>query len=350
MNKQIDLSNTKIKKILICQLRQIGDVLLATPSIRLLAERFPEAELHFFTEKKCLPMLEGNPHLSKVWALDKNKLSSIFKQIYFYRQIAAENFDLIVDFQQLPRCKYLIAFCRAKIRLSFVPKWYNKPFYTHWHSEPEIYAAQAKAAALIPLGIKWNGEKPELFLSQAEQDEADTILNSAGIDFVHKTLITVDATHNRKTRCWPHYAKLMDLLAEQRPDIQFLLPYAPSEHQDVLDIKRQCEHKDHVFVTEKVLSLRQMAGCMHRASLHIGNCSSPRHIAVAMYLPSVTILGATGPTWKFPSAEHINIQKGLPCQPCNENTCNYNFRCLQELPAETVAQKVMEHLDKFGKK
>ena len=41
-----------IKRILVCQLRQIGDVLLATPSIELLARHYPEAELHVLTERR----------------------------------------------------------------------------------------------------------------------------------------------------------------------------------------------------------------------------------------------------------------------------------------------------------
>ena len=67
----VDLATFSPKRILVCQLRQIGDVVLATPSIELLKRRYPDAEIHLLTEKKCAPLLEHNPHLSKVWALDK---------------------------------------------------------------------------------------------------------------------------------------------------------------------------------------------------------------------------------------------------------------------------------------
>ncbi len=66
-----DLTDFKPKRILACQLRQIGDVLLATPSLQLLKERYPEAELHLLTEKKCAPVLENNPHVDHVWEIDK---------------------------------------------------------------------------------------------------------------------------------------------------------------------------------------------------------------------------------------------------------------------------------------
>ena len=66
-----------VRRILVCQLRQIGDVLLATPSIELLARRYPQAEVHVFTEKKCLPMLQGNPYVHTIWAVDKKAMPTL---------------------------------------------------------------------------------------------------------------------------------------------------------------------------------------------------------------------------------------------------------------------------------
>ncbi|MDR2604424.1 MAG: hypothetical protein LBC55_03610 [Desulfovibrio sp.] len=44
-----------VRRVLVCQLRQIGDVLLATPAAELLARHYPQAEIHMFTEKNaCL--------------------------------------------------------------------------------------------------------------------------------------------------------------------------------------------------------------------------------------------------------------------------------------------------------
>ena len=73
-----DLATFKPKRILVCQLRQIGDVLLSTPSIRLLHERYPDAAIDIFTEKKCTPVLENNPHVRKIWALNKKELPTFW--------------------------------------------------------------------------------------------------------------------------------------------------------------------------------------------------------------------------------------------------------------------------------
>ena len=59
----LTLDDARVRKILVCQLRQIGDVILTTPALELLRRRFPAAEIHVLTEKKCLPVLEHNPHI-----------------------------------------------------------------------------------------------------------------------------------------------------------------------------------------------------------------------------------------------------------------------------------------------
>lgn len=67
----MDLTTFSPRKILICQLRQIGDVILMTPLLELLKKRYPRSEIHVLTEKKCAPVLEHNPYLDRVWPVDK---------------------------------------------------------------------------------------------------------------------------------------------------------------------------------------------------------------------------------------------------------------------------------------
>ena len=142
----VDLATFSPKRILVCQLRQIGDVVLATPSIELLKRRYPDAEIHLLTEKKCAPLLEHNPHLGKVWALDKKVLSSLPQEIAWYWHVARTGYDLVVDFQQLPRCRWVVAFSGAPVRLSYTPPWYTRLLYTHSSDMLDGYSEQIVAA------------------------------------------------------------------------------------------------------------------------------------------------------------------------------------------------------------
>lgn len=344
-----------ITTILVCQLRQIGDVLLSTPALRLLSERFPQAGIHLFTEAKCAPIVAHNPRLEHVWSVDKTLLTHLGKELAFYWQVARHGFDLVVDFQQLPRCRWVTAFSGASVRLSYPPPWYNKLLYTHWTAPKAGYAAMAKASILAPLGITWQGERPELYLLEDEWQRAREMLYALGLGG-GDVLASVDATHRRSSRAWPpaYWGRLLALLGAQAPHMKFLLHYGPGEesviaqvvaaaHAAGLDAKR-------VLVPQQVLGLREMAACVGASHIHVGNCSAPRHVAVALGTPSFTILGATSGSWTFPSPEHAHFAlrdvRPIDCQPCNRNSCPlYGApRCLVELEPEMVLPRLLEHL------
>ncbi len=341
----VDLATFSPKRILVCQLRQIGDVVLATPSIELLKRRYPDAEIHLLTEKKCAPLLEHNPHLGKVWALDKKVLSSLPQEIAWYWHVARTGYDLVVDFQQLPRCRWVVAFSGAPVRLSYTPPWYTRLLYTHSSDMLDGYSAMSKASVLRPLGIEWNGERPRVYLTDEEHAFARTLLAQAGLQ-PEQRLITLDPTHRQPTRRWPlaHYAGLVSLLAERDASLRFLPLWGPGEEAEIQELSRLCPAGS-LLLPERMLSLREMAACIAEADLHIGNCSAPRHIAVAVGTPTLTVLGSTTPAWTFPSPEHADIALNLPCQHCNRNHCP-DPRCLTGMLPGPVADKAMELVKK----
>lgn len=344
-----------VQRILVCQLRQVGDVLLCTPSLRLLQQRFPEAELHLFTESGCAPLLEHNPRLQRVWPLDKKQLNSLPREIGYYWQVARQGFDLVVDFQQLPRCRWVVAFSGAGVRLSYPPPWYNRLLYTHWQVPERGYAAMAKASLLAPLGLQWQGEEPELYLQKEEVSAAGRLLHGLGMR-EGEVLLGVDPTHRRSSRAWPleHWGRLLSLVAAERPAARFMLHYGPGEEaavHEVAKVARACGvEAERLLLPPRVLSLREMAACIALSRLQLGNCSAPRHMAVALQVPSVTILGATSWAWTFPSPRHMHVSlnelRELPCQPCNRNSCELyeRPRCLEELTPELAWPAVQAHL------
>lgn len=346
--KQSSLIGRRFHKILVCQQRQIGDVLLATPALRLLRQAQPQAEIHFLTERKCVPVLENNPDIDTVWELDKKRLGTIAKQLAFYRHVASQGFDLVIDFQQLPRLQLVTLFSRAPVRLSYTPPWHRRLLYTHWADMQPGYAAQTKASILRPLGIEWRGEKPRLHLTADEERWAQGWLREQGLR-EGEILVTVDPSHRRLTRLWPaeRFARLVDLAAERGERLRFLLLFGPGEEPVVRELASRVRCKEALLPTSSMLSLREMAAVMRLARLHVGNCSAPRHFATAVDTPTLVIHGSTGGEWRYPSPEHRMVSLDLPCQPCNKNTCPPGTRqCLMELAAEQVLPDFIELLER----
>lgn len=324
------------RRILVCQQRQLGDVLLMTPALELLAARFPQAEVDVLTEKKCLPMLAHNPHVHRVWALDKCALPTLWHELRWYRAVTRQRYDMVVNFQPtLPRLRWVVGFSRASVRLTTPLPWYLRPLYTHVVSVPPIYAAAAKAAVLAPLGIRWQGERPRLYLTAEERADAAQLLAKLGLG-ADERLISLDPTHRQPTRRWPlaHYARLVALLCRKADAagmrLRFLPLWGPGEDDDIRTLTQWIQREgcaNRLLLPRDMLSLRASAACMERAALHIGNCSAPRHIAVAVGTPSCVAQGSTGPEWICPprdgaEPDHLGLFAGLPCQPCERNHCD----------------------------
>ncbi len=334
----------KVKKILVCQQRQIGDVLLATPSVALLQEKYPQATIDVLTEKKAVPVLENNPNIHHIWTIDKKAQASFLKQLQFYLQVVKERYDLLVDFQQLPRLRWVMALARfykpasgLQVRLTYPPPWYNRFFYTHWVAQKTGYAAGLKAGILEALDIFWENNPPQIFLQDKEIEAARCFLREHGITGEH-TLVTIDPTHRRKTRKWPeaHFSGLIQKAAELDSGLRFLLFYGPGEEAVARGIMEKTAGSACVM-TDRVTDLRLMAACMSLAKLHMGNCSAPRHMAVAVGTKSLTVRGATSSGWLFPGSGHEDAALGLLCQPCNANICPLGtYTCLKDLTPEMV--------------
>lgn len=342
----------RFKRILVCQLRQIGDVLLATPAIELLDRAWPEAEIHVLTEARCAPVLENNPHVDRVWALDKKRLDTLPKQLAYYRQFGRMGFDLVVDFQQLPRCRWVTLFSRAPVRLTFTPKLLRRLLYTHWTRPKDGYAAMSKASILSVLGLTWQGERPRLYLTEAERAWGRQYLQGLGVG-PGDILVTLDPSHRRETRRWPagHFARLADLAVAAEPRLKFLVLWGPGEEGLAREVAAVPARRERLLVPERLLSLREMAAVIAQARAHLGTCSAPRHFAVALGVASFVVLGSTSQAWTYPAPEHRDVALGLSCQPCNENSCAKGEPiCLTRLTPEAVAPRFLDFLRETGEK
>lgn len=346
----IDLHTFEPRKILICQQRQIGDVVISTACVELLRKRYPNAKLHFLTEYKCAPVLAHNPQLARVWTLKtpgRNDWSTLLRMRH-------EGFDLAIDLQQLPRTRWATRLSGAKVRLAGACSGYKRFFYNVISGSPVKggYAGKIKAGILAPLDVEWDKQLPKMYVAPQELAELRAHLERSGVG-PDDRLVTVDATHWSTTRRWfpEGFARAMDLAAERAPDLKFYLLYGPGERNTVQDIIRRCARPEHCLLPpEEPPNLRRTAAAIALADLHLGNCSAPRHFAVALGTPSLTIVGANGNTaWTFPSPPHQNVDMRVPCRKCNKDVCpTGTLECLRSIPPELVAERLLAMLGTGG--
>ncbi|MDO5760360.1 MAG: glycosyltransferase family 9 protein [Bacteroidota bacterium] len=92
-NAEKSEDDTPIKKILIIRFSSIGDIVLTTPIIRCVKKKYPEAEIHYLTKQQNVAILQNNPYVDKIFALDAH--ASVFHSLI--RELRTENYDFVVD-------------------------------------------------------------------------------------------------------------------------------------------------------------------------------------------------------------------------------------------------------------
>jgi heptosyltransferase-2/heptosyltransferase-3 len=328
-------SNEMMNHILIIQLRQVGDVVLTTPIARIIKTARPGTRVAFLTESPSDQLLRGNPYIDDL--IISNRKDGLWGTLKMAARLRRRKFDALVDYMSNPRSALLSFGSRAPIRVSY-PKKMRGMLYTHQVAPHDGYAVDYKKDLLTPLSIQSDWRRPEIFLSDEEKGWGYSLREQllAGA----RRLITVDPSHRRATRRWParHYGRLCRLIGD-RFQARAVVLWGPGEESVAAEVVASSGRQ---AVLAPATDLRQSASLTAAADAHLGNCSAPRHIAVAVGTPSFTILGATSLGWAFPSPKHANISRGLACQPCNLNHCEIGIICLADFPAEKVFQDFAE--------
>jgi heptosyltransferase-3 len=328
------------KRILVIQLRAVGDVILTTPLLRALRQHYPGSYIAFLTEPASAQVLRGNPCLDEV--LIRPRHAPWRQDLQFFRRLRRLRFDLVIDAMGNPRSAVMTWVSGARHRVAFkrFPRSLCYTMLVDQHYEVQDYTVAKRLRLLEPLGIQ--ATDLSLFFTYTEQDreEVSRFLQAHGIT-PEDLLICIDPTSYVPTRQWPgeHYSQLADLLSEQL-GARVLLLWGPGEQEQVQTIAAASRSNPLLI---PAWELAPLAALLARADLLVGSNSAPLHVAVSQRTPSLTIFGATDPvSWLPPEPWHRAVRAGLPCQPCNQVQCGppLHIACLRTLPAETVLAAV----------
>ena len=95
-------------------------------------------------------------------------------------------------------------------------------------------------------------------------------------------------------------------------------------------------------------SLRELMGILARGSVLLANDSGTAHVAAALGVPVVVPFGSTSPELTAPGlpgeGRHHLLRGSAPCAPCFRRECPIDFRCMTSIPAERVADALLQVL------
>lgn len=278
-------------KVLLIQLRRIGDSVLLTPVLDALHEAWPGARLHLLTENPVFDLFVGDPRLHVVWIRpSRAKLGR------FAASLRRERFDLVFDFQSLPLTA-ILGRSTGAFTVGFKKRarsrFYHRPVDLDAHAGTH-FASDHKLDLLRAVGLT-----PRLGAPRLARPQPSTLLWEALPAGPRVALMPVSPWAHKR---WPaeSFANTARILHEETGAV-FVLAGGPGEDsllEDVASRMPDIPYRVHGFQR-----LRDLVTFLAGADLYVGNDSGPRHIAVALGVPTVAWFGRHNPTnWTPPGS------------------------------------------------
>jgi heptosyltransferase-2 len=179
-----------------------------------------------------------------------------------------------------------------------------------------------------------------LFTTPADEAAADAVYRKFGLGRHDDVICLNPGAAFGAAKFWPieHFARLaQDLVAMRNADVLVLC--GPSERDQARAIAQRAKRVRVVSLAEEQLSLGLTKALIRRCTLLVTTDSGPRHFAAAFDRPVVSLYGPTFIDWtRTYFSKEINLQKQVPCGPCQLRVCPIDHACMRLLtPADVLA-------------
>src|SRR5437764_11929967 len=164
-------------KILLIQLRRLGDLILTTPAISALREHFPVAQIALAVSGECAPLLPAIHGLQKTFLTERG-----VRDLSAWMEIRRAGFDFVVDFTRNDRSAWVTFLSGARRRIVSDRLKTKSKFRARFYNEfvdcamKQMHTADYYLALLQPLGISAGANDPMLDLPSAAQQRAASIM------------------------------------------------------------------------------------------------------------------------------------------------------------------------------
>lgn len=344
-----------MKRIVLFLPNWIGDVVMATPAIRAVREAFPSAELVAVCKPYVADVLGGALWFQTVLLTDKRgprsqRLFAVTRQLRAKRTDAAILFPNSFRTALLARlggCQRIIGFARYGRSLLMSDRLHAKSD-ARGHFVPSPVLDDYNRLA-VALGTPDPGHRMELFTTPIDEANADRVWAQFGLARYSRVVALNPGAAFGTAKHWPitHFAELTRMLT-QRAACGVVVLCGPTER----DMARQIasdSRSPHVFSLGDIpLSLGLTKAVIRRSDLLVTTDSGPRHFAAGFNRPVVSLFGPTHIAWTDTYFEkEVQLQKRVPCGPCQQRVCHIDHRCMRDLSSTEVFDAALRLLTRF---
>ncbi len=297
-------------RILLIQLKRIGDLILTTPAISILRSRFPEAKITLVVAPGSAELL---PAISKV---DQKLIAS---RLGTWLEISRGRFDCCIDFTRNDRSSLLTRLSRAKTRIAIQRRKQQSTFRSRAYNQlvqaplGQLHTIDHSLRLLEPLGIFAESPAITLQIPNASRARVDELRSKYHIG---KEFIIFHPGSARSEKFWTprRWAEVIEH-ARRTYGGTFVLTgsRSPLEQGHIREIKSELSQP--VADISGKTDLLTLAALISEARLLVTVDSGPMHLAAGSRVPQVALFGPTNPFhWRprYPTALVLRGESPLP--------------------------------------
>ena len=281
-----------MKKILVIQNKRIGDVLISSVIANNIKKVFPESEVTYFVYEYTAGVLENNPNIDRIIAVNEKELKSYTKLFKTVLKIKREKYDIIFDPYSKLQSRLICLFSGAKYRIGLkrAHKELRLPFYTHPISFLENRSKNCGKAIedrinmiASVFGLKEPEYAPKIYLTEEEE-------NYSRIDSLQKPVIMIGILGSTPQKSMPYkyMVEIINYITENYHGT-VLFNYVPDQKEEALKVYEMCQNKNQINLDIYEDSIRGFIKLMNKCDLLVSNEGGSVHITKALNKPSFTI-------------------------------------------------------------
>lgn len=340
----------------------VGDLVMATPALRAVRNRYPRAEIIGIMRPYLSDVLDGTGLIDRELFYDPRGANPAQRGWSLSRQLRYEDIDLALLFTNSFRTAMIAWAGRIDRRVGFArdarrwlltdalkPKSRRTP-----HPVIDEYWRLAAYVGAKSTGGTAQRRQMELATSSDDELRFQRILARIGSPEETRGLVCLNSGGAfGAAKHWPtsSFAELGRLIADKFHK-QVLVLCGPAEQAQAREIVRLAGHPHVVSLAGESPSLRLTKAAIRQADLLVTTDSGPRHFAAPFNVPVVTIFGPTHIAWSetfYPKAVHLQLQ--VDCGPCQKRVCPLgHHRCMQELGVDRVFSAVTRQLHETARR
>jgi len=327
-------------RFLLIRLGSMGDIIHALPAASALRDTFPSARIDWAVEPRWVPLLQGNPDLSNVIAVERKSAGGIWRTI---RKLRAARYHCVIDFQALYKSAILAYASGAPRRIGFQSSYAREGFAANFYTDRLNPRGPHKVDHNLTLARHAGaGNFPVRFPVAAGAEDEEIAARALAAHDVREFFV-LNPGGGWRSKCWPpeRYGELHGQLFEKYR-WRGVVTYGPGEENLAKEVISSAGGANPPVAI--LLGLGPLMALMRRARFVVSADTGPLHLASALGAPVVGLYGPTDPARNGPfSADDVSVRNPRFSQTTYRRGGDFDPAMLS-ITVEQVLEAVAERL------